>query len=225
MKPLDLKPPFPKTERKIVIHDHVWYVPNTHLAKNSFDFPGWDHQDLFGNTHPVHIEYCSGNGAWIEEQALTHPDINWVAIERKFTRVRKIWSKIKNHNLKNLLVICGEGHSVTNSYFPEASAANIYINFPDPWPKKRHAKNRLIQPDFVNELARILQSGKMVTFVTDDPDYSQQVIEIFLANQRFGSLYPHPHFSTEEQNYGNSFFDDLWRSKGKSIRYHRFIKS
>lgn len=224
MKPEDLKPPFPKCERKIIIHDRIWYVPNSHLAQNRFDFPGWQNTDLFGNSNPVYVEYCSGNGAWIAEQALAHPHINWVAVEKKIMRVRKIWSKIKNLKLNNLIIVCGEAHSVTQNYFPDACASNIFINFPDPWPKKRHAKHRLIQPAFVQELARIMQSEKAITFVTDDADYSEEIIPIFLSDLNFKSFYEKPYFSTSEDNYGTSYFEELWRSKGKTIRYHRFVK-
>ena len=224
MKPEDLIPPFPKTERKIVIHDRVWYLPPDHLTDNQFDFPGWKHPDFFGNTQPVCVEYCSGNGAWVVAQALANPETNWVAIEKKFMRVRKIWSKIKNLKLNNLIVLCGEAFRATNGYFPPAAVSNVYINFPDPWPKKRHAKHRLIQPLFVNELARVMQSSKIITFVTDDPAYSQEVIDVFLSNPNFQSSYGEPFYITGENDYGSSYFEELWRSKGKMIRYHRFIK-
>ncbi|WP_249298997.1 tRNA (guanine(46)-N(7))-methyltransferase TrmB [Neochlamydia sp. AcF65] len=224
MKPADLIPPFPKDNRKVTIHDGIWYLPDRHLAQNHFEFPGWSHPSLFGNDQPVNVEYCSGNGAWIVAQAEAHPHLNWVAIERKFTRVRKIWSKIKNGSLKNLIVVCGEGLMATRTYFPSASIANVFINFPDPWPKLRHAKHRLIQPHFVQELARVMQTDKALTFVTDDISYSQEAIEVFLSAADFKSYYSHPYFSTEEEGYGTSYFEELWRSKGKMIRYHRFIK-
>lgn len=224
MKPEDLIPPFAKDQRQIVIHDRVWYLPDSRLANNHFLFPGWEHQNLFGNKNPVCIEYCSGNGAWIAAQALAFPHLNWVAVEKKFIRVRKIWSKIKNLNLKNLIVVCGEALRLTQNYLPPKSTSNIYINFPDPWPKKRHAKHRLIQPAFVSELARIMQSGQMMTFVTDDADYSDETIGVFLSDVNFKSYYEKPYFSTEESDYGTSYFEELWRSKGRTIRYHRFIK-
>ena len=69
-----------------------------------------------------------------------------------------------------------------------------------------------------------MQKGKALTFVTDDPVYSQEVIDVFLSDVSFKSHYPSPYFSVEENNYGTSYFDELWRSKGKLIRYHRFIK-
>lgn len=224
MKPEDLIPPFPKNERKILIHDRIWYSPDPHLAENRFEFPGWHDPSLFGNLNPVCIEYCSGNGGWIASQAIKNPQINWVAIEKKFMRVRKIWSKIKNLKLSNLIVICGEAQRVTQNYIPDATISNIFINFPDPWPKKRHAKHRLLQPSFIQELARIMKVEKTITFVTDDINYSEEVINHFLSDLSFKPAYSKPYFITNEEDYGTSYFEDLWRSKGKTIQYHRFIK-
>lgn len=222
MKPEELTPPFPRNDQRIVIHDRVWYIPERTRSPDEFVFPGWNHVDLFHNDHPVVIEYCSGNGAWIASKAAANPNINWVAVELKFDRVRKVWSKIKNYGLNNLIVIYGEAHATTRQYFQDDSISDVYINFPDPWPKNRHAKNRLIQPTFATELSRILKEGKSLTFVTDDMPYSEWLIEIMGSHKDFVSKYPEPYFLTEEPNYGTSYFDELWRSKGRTIRYHCF---
>lgn len=224
MKPESLIPPCSKDDQRVIIHDSIWYVPERTKVPSDFIFPGWDHPDLFGNKLPVAIEYCSGNGAWIANKALENPDINWVAVEMKFARVRKIWSKIKNLGLKNLLLVCGEANMATARYFPATSVSQVYINFPDPWPKKRHAKHRLIQPAFADQLSRILKERKSLTFVTDDVPYSEWLIEVMGNHGDFVSAYPDPYYLTEEPNYGTSYFDELWRSKGRSIRYHCFQK-
>jgi len=224
MKPADLSPPIPKEEKLIFVHDRVWYIPSRPKNAEEFIFAGWNHQEFFANDLPVVIEYCSGNGAWIAEKALANPHLNWVAVEMKFDRVRKIWSKIKNLGLKNLMVICGEAHMATARYLANESMSDVYINFPDPWPKKRHAKNRLIQPEFANQLCRILKERKSLTFVTDDIPYSEWLIEVMGSHNCFESVYPQPFYLTEEKEYGTSYFDQLWRSKGLAIRYHCFQK-
>lgn len=226
MKPEDLKPLYPKEQRRIFIQEKVWFLPNDRLPPgNVFTFPGWNHPDLFGNENPVCIEYCSGNGAWIAAKAQANPALNWVAVEKKFDRVRKIWSKIHNLKLNNLMVVCGEAHQTTRCYFPDQSFYDVYINFPDPWPKKRHAKNRLIQDEFAQQLWRVLQMGRRFTFVTDDAPYSEWLIEVMGRHPGFASLFPDPFYVTNEMNYGSSYFDELWRSKGRTIRYHQFQKS
>lgn len=224
MKPEDLKSPFTWNERHVVIKDRIWYVPEQCATYADFVFPGWNHPDLFGNTNPVRVEYCSGNGAWIADKAVNNPGINWVAIERKFERVRKIWSKIKNRKLSNLIIICGEGYNITTRYFQPESISEIFINFPDPWPKNRHAKNRIIQMPFVKETWRTLQPNGKLTFVTDDPAYSEWTIKIVLQDPGFVVGYPEPFYMTEHPDYGTSYFEQLWREKGKCIRYHQFLK-
>lgn len=229
MKPEDLILPFARNEQRIVIHDRMWYVPKLkgHEQKNrsnDFHFPGWESAEFFENKNPVYVEYCSGNGSWIASKAVEYPNINWIAVEQKFYRARKIWSKIKNLNLKNLLVICGEGHWVTSQYFPSASISQVFINFPDPWPKSRHAKHRIVQTDFVEETYRILQPSGIFTLVTDDAPYSEWMIEIIGKMTSFESCYPDPFYVTDQSAYGSSYFDQLWREKGRIIRYLQFSK-
>jgi len=224
MKPEDFKSPFSWEQRRVLIKDKVWFVPDCLENYKEFTFPGWNHADLFGNDKPVYLEYCSGNGAWIGSKAQAIPDVNWVGIDIKFARVRKIWSKVKNHKLDNLIAICGEGFTVTTHYFPNESVDRIFINFPDPWPKTRHHKHRIIQPAFVEELWRILKRGGTVTFVTDDIDYSIWTIEHFDNSKRFISNYKEPFFTHEQPEYGTSYFEELWRERGRQIRYHQFVK-
>lgn len=212
--------PFEGQLRQSFIHDRFLRVPK--IIEKSFEFPGWQHPDLFGNTNAVQIEYCSGNGGWIAAKAEANPTFNWVAIEMKAGRSRKIWTKIKNRQLLNLVVVNGEGHKATEELFPSDTIDSIYINFPDPWPKRRHFKNRIIQPKFVAEMARILRPHGTIIFVTDDEDYSAWTIDIFQNSNQFSSHYPAPFYACEWQDYGSSFFDELWRQKGKSIRYHQF---
>ena len=157
MKAKDLKYPHSWEERRPVLVDSVLFVPDHYDSYEEYTFPNWSSSELFDNEHPVHVEYCSGNGTWIFERAKQFPMVNFVAVEKRFERVRKIWAKAKNAALKNLLIVCGEAHTTTKYYFPNQSVDEVYINFPDPWPKDRHAKHRLIQSPFASELARILK--------------------------------------------------------------------
>ena len=224
MKPKQLKAPFTWDERKVLLQDRVWYVPSYYSDYQSWEFPGWSHPDFFGNEQPVVVEYCCGNGAWITEKAQQHQDKNWIAVEKRFDRVRKVWSKIQNLNLSNLVIVCGEAQTVTQQYIPRESIQEVYVNFPDPWPKERHAKHRLIQPAFVKGVTRVLQKKGTLTLVTDDPGYSEQSIAVLLAEQGLVSCHPDPYYVTEWPDYGASYFDSLWREKGRTIRYHTFIK-
>ncbi|MCB1119524.1 MAG: tRNA (guanine(46)-N(7))-methyltransferase TrmB [Chlamydiia bacterium] len=209
--------PYNFAERCVTLHEGVLFIPEYLPDSTPFVFPGWD--ALFPRRQPLHVEYCSGNGAWIVERAKAHPHLNWVAVEKRFDRVKKIWKK---RVTDNLFIIFGEAYQATRDYFVDGQVAGIYVNFPDPWPKKRHAKHRLLQPRFIAEMARVLQADGEVCLVTDDPDYSMLMCEEMLKEKRFHPHHPEPYYTTDKQGYGDSFFDTLWREKGKTIRYHEF---
>ncbi|MCE2983469.1 MAG: tRNA (guanosine(46)-N7)-methyltransferase TrmB [Parachlamydia sp.] len=225
MKPKDLIPPFTQGCSQVIIEDRIWYLPELCTMDPLFRFPGWEDEKVFPSKQPVFIEYCSGNGHWIVEKARQFPHFNWVAVEIKFDRIRKIWSKIKNHALDNLFVINGEGFRTTAEFLTNESIEGVYINFPDPWPKKKHTKNRIIQPRFVNEIYRILKKGSHFTFVTDDENFSDFSLKVMETVAGFESVLNAPYYVHEYPGYGSSCFEDLWRQKGKSIRYHVFKKN
>jgi tRNA (guanine-N7-)-methyltransferase len=224
MKLEKLKSPFTWNKRHILVQDRVWYVPDGYEDYASFSFPGWEHPLFFNGERPICLEYCSGNGAWIAAKAQAQPEYNWVAVERKFDRVRKIWAKTTKFQLNNLLMICGEGHRVTHHYLPNGSVHSVFINFPDPWPKQRHAKHRIVQVPFIEEVRRILCKGGTLTMVTDDVPHSQWMIKVLQCIPGFESVFPDPFYVTDYPDYGTSFFEDLWRQKGKAIHYHVFRK-
>ena len=202
--------------------DHILYIPKYFEHQKEWGFPGWDHPDLFGRDAPLHLEYCAGNGAWILEKALAHPEINWIAVEKRFERVRKIWSKIRNFQLKNLFVVCGEALTYTTHYLPPDCLDAAYVNFPDPWPKEKHAKNRLLQEPFFSEMARVCKRGSEVTIVTDHQGYATQVTESMSQHPQWESAFAPPHYVTEWKNYGASYFGDLWQQMGLTIYYMQF---
>lgn len=220
----DTKVQVSKNARQLMVKEGIFYAAMCPEDAHNFTFPGWNDSTLFGNANPLRIEYCSGNGAWIAEKAIAHPDINWIAVEKKYSRAKKIGAKAKSHNLKNLMVIYGEAYLASSLYFKSESCEAAYINFPDPWPKRRHAKNRLIQPKFIDQVCRILKQNTLFTLVTDDPEYSRQMLEEMRAHAGFQSFLPEPYYSTEYPGYGSSYFEQLWREKGKIIRYHQFKK-
>lgn len=216
MKKSDLIIPFDFENRKPVIIDGLLYVPTNY--ENHKDFK----QKLFLNENHIYLEYCSGNGDWILQEAKKNPNINFIAVEKKFLRARKIWVKMHNENVNNLLVVLSDAETFTKFYLKDNIISKIYINFPDPWPKKKHAKNRLIQNDFILEMKRVLIEKKNIEIVTDDETYSNQIIQNM--NIHFKSVYEDPFFE-KNLEYGKSYFKELWISKGKDIRFHKFKKT
>lgn len=222
MKPKDLKSPFTWAERRPAIDNRVLYVPEYYHRHHEYAFPGWSSPEVFGNSHPVFIEYCAGNGAWIANRAETNPDVNWVAVEIQFERARKIWSKVKNLNLKNLFVVCGEALTFTRYYIPNHSVEGIFVNFPDPWPKEKHAKKRLFQSEFVEEISRVVKKGGNAILVTDDPTYCGQMSTEMRRHPAWRPSYPDPYYITSWDDYGTSYFDQLFRQQSRIIHYLQF---
>jgi tRNA (guanine-N7-)-methyltransferase len=225
MRPKDLKASF-KTfeERKPSLEDRVLTVPRSYDKHEDFVLPPFESEEIFGRSAPVAIEFCSGNGEWIAKMAEENPDYNWIAVERQYKRVRKIWSKMKNRQIRNLLIVCGNAEDFCEYYMPSGIAQKIYINFPDPWPKKRHAKNRLIQAPFAKQMAKISKETGEVMVVTDDAPYSEQVLEEMKNSQSWKTLQSFPYYNTSMGGYGSSYFNRLWEEMGREIRFIPFIK-
>lgn len=155
-------------------------------------------------------------------KAEQYPDINWVAVEKRFKRVKKIWSKKENSALSNLLIVRGAAEIFTEHYVDDKVASKIFINFPDPWPKDRHAKHRLFQEPFVKEMARISKDEGTVTLVTDHADYS-----MWASKAMKGIWQPRtttPEILNSMTGYGPSYFARLWQDLGREIRYMEFSK-
>lgn len=212
MKPKDLKTPYTFSNRRPYIRESICYVPVYYPHYQEFLFPPWE--KVFGNNNPIHIEYCSGNGEWILNKANENLSINWVAVELKFARVRKIHAKRMNRNIQNLFIVCGEAQVFTREYLLKNSVERAYINFPDPWPKDRHAKHRLVQAVFMKDLLEIMQPGGKVQLVTDAEFYMEQMKEEVKKVLGWKQSY-----LEEKDNYGTSYFERLWRSRGREIHY------
>lgn len=222
MNPKQLKSPFKWEDRRPCIADQVLYVPEYYQKHEEFSFPGWENESVFGREAPLSIEFCTGNGAWIIEKAQAHPERNWIAVELQFERVRKIWSKMHNYGLKNLFIVCGEALTFIKHYVQESTFSSLYVNFPDPWPKEKHAKKRLLAPPFFQELARVAKPDSILTIATDHKDYAFSTIEHLSKMPIWESCYQEPYYVHEYPGYGTSYFDELFRSQGLDIRYMEY---
>lgn len=126
-------------------------------------------QTLFDQKQPIHIEIGSGKGQFILGMALAHPDINYIGMEIQETAVamaaRKSFDQVGK--LPNLRYIYGNGNGV-ETYFEKEEVAKLYLNFSDPWPKKRHESRRLTYQSFLKAYEAILPKNGEVEFKTDN---------------------------------------------------------
>ena len=222
MRPKNLKFPFSWDSRAPLFLDGVLYVPQCYEQHDLW--PKEKLKDQLSLFDSVAIEYCSGNGTWIAEKAIQQPLVLWIAVEKRFDRIQKIWAKKHNLALSNLLVVCGEALVFTKHYLQSNVIDQIFINFPDPWPKARHAKKRVVQGEFVQEITRVSKKGGEAVFVTDDEPYSIQMTAEMLKKREWTSFFSSPFYETEWPEYGTSFFDSLWKEQGKEVRYMKYKK-
>jgi len=215
----DLRIPFTWTERRPILLDRAMYIPghyDHHSLWRTLDFSS---DELFGNNNPVVIEFCCGNGQWIGEKAKAHPHLNWIGVDKLFERARKVWARIHRESIPNLFAVCSDASVFARHYVKSGSVQAVHINFPDPWPKFRHAKNRLIRKEFLHDLSLILEPGALAHFVTDDAPYLHWMLKELSDSPGWQPVYPAPYYQENLADFGRSFFGDLWAQQGRTI-YH-----
>ncbi|MCM1040202.1 MAG: tRNA (guanosine(46)-N7)-methyltransferase TrmB [Roseburia sp.] len=126
-------------------------------------------RELFGNSHRIEIEIGMGKGRFIMDMARSHPQINYIGIEKYSSVLIRGIQKMEAEPLPNLYFIRMDAEQITDVFGP-AEVDKIYLNFSDPWPKDRHAKRRLPSREFLNRYREILSKEGTLEFKTDNRD-------------------------------------------------------
>lgn len=155
------------------------FHPVTNLVER-LDWP-----QLFPTPQPVEVELGSGDGSFLVHYARLHPERNFLGVERLLGRARKLERKALRAGLANLRIIRLEAAYLTRYLLPQGTVEVFHIYFPDPWPKKKHHKNRLINDPFVRVLGQALAPGGRVHLRTDDAGYFEWMQEAFAAHPGF----------------------------------------
>jgi tRNA (guanine-N7-)-methyltransferase len=140
---------------------------------------------LFTAPQPLEVELGCGDASFLAEYARQNPQKNFIGVERLLGRLQKLDKKCRRLGLSNT-----RGVRIESSYFleyllPPHCAEALHIYFPDPWPKKKHRRHRLINERFPALARQVLLPGGMVFLRTDDSDYFQQMNEVFDAATEF----------------------------------------
>lgn len=123
--------------------------------------------EKFKNDNPIHVEFGTGRGKFITTLAKNNPNINYIAMEIKEEVLVKAVEKAHENNLENIIFVWGNVSDIEN-YFDKNELSRIYINFCDPWPKKRWAKRRLTSRNFIEKYKNILNENGEIHFKTDN---------------------------------------------------------
>jgi tRNA (guanine-N7-)-methyltransferase len=140
---------------------------------------------LFGRDAPLVLEIGSGMGETTAQIAAEHPESDFIAVEVHGPGVGSLLNRIEKEKLANLRVVRHDAVEVLEHMIADGALAALHLFFPDPWPKKRHHKRRLVQPGFAALVARKLAEGGIVHLATDWPEYGDQMAEVFSRNKFF----------------------------------------
>jgi len=178
--------------------------------------------DIFPETpdRPAQVDLGSGDGSFLLEMAAQFPGENFLGVERLLGRVRKAARRALRQDLTNVRLLRLDSDYAVRWLLPSKSFSRVHLLFPDPWPKKKHHKRRLLQPGFLAAIHRLLLPGGEFLFKTDHPDYFEHAHTVTGAVTGFRSLdWPPDAFFHAETD-----FERQWVAEGKSIQRLRLRK-
>jgi tRNA (guanine-N7-)-methyltransferase len=180
--------------------EELWpkYGIETDGSASPLDFPA-----LFGRQAPVIVEIGFGNGEATWRVARDYPEENFIGVEVHRPGVGHLLLALREHGVSNVRIACQDAVEFLCDFVPRASLAGVRIFFPDPWPKKRHHKRRLIQPAFVEALAVVMAPGAILHLATDWEPYAEHMTDVLAGSTAFlnraeqGAFSPRPEWRPE----------------------------
>lgn len=145
-------------------------------------------KDFFGNDNPFNIEIGIGNGEFLSEYAKKYPEQNFLGFEVMKRIFRKAVAKGQQVESGNIRLIHFDATFFV-SILEDGCVDNFYVNFPDPWPKKKHKKRRILKTPFIELLVRKLKPGGTLCIATDQIDYAEEIVENLKPVAQLESVY------------------------------------
>jgi tRNA (guanine-N7-)-methyltransferase len=165
--------------------DELWPRWGVESGSGMLDF-----STVFGNDRPVILEIGFGNGDATWRMAEAEPQHNFLAVEVHRPGVGRLLLALAERGIGNVRVACADAVTVLRERVPPGSLDGVRIYFPDPWPKKRHHKRRIVQPEFVALLASRMKGGAILHLATDWAPYALHMLEVVRAADEFDNLSP-----------------------------------
>ena len=178
--------------------------------------PDWTNE--FGRDAPLGLEIGFGMGHALLDWAEQNPHWNLVGIEVYQPGIGSLLLGMKQRGLTNVRVVAEAAQTALARFFQPASLGEVRIFFPDPWPKKRHHKRRLVQPEFAALLASRLRAGGQLLLATDWQDYADSMLEVLDAQPMLTNVAGSGHFSPRAETRRSTRFEDRGRQLGHAVR-------
>ncbi len=171
---------------------------------------------FFNNSNPIHIEVGMGKGQFIINMAKNYPEINYIGIEVVQSVMVRSVEKLKEAKLQNVILVCIDANFL-NDVFENGEVERIYLNFSDPWPKKRHEKRRLTHHTFLSIFKEILLVDGEIHFKTDNQKlFEYSIISMSHFNMEFNYISLDLHKSNFEKNIMTEY-EERFHSQGQRI--------
>lgn len=189
---------------------------SAYIIENPEEYKGkWN--KLFNNENNIEIEIGTGKGKFIIEKAIQKPNINFIGIEKYDSPLVSAVKKLEELDINNLRLICYDALNIENIFDKEIS--KIYLNFSDPWPKKRHTKRRLTSDRFLKKYDLIFKDTKRIEMKTDNDDLFEYSCES-LTNYGYKIIEK----DTNHISNITTEYEDKFRNIGKNINYINVVK-
>jgi tRNA (guanine-N7-)-methyltransferase len=176
-----------------------------------------DFDAVFERRAPVILEIGFGNGDALAAEAAAHPEINYIGIEVHRPGIGNLLRKLESSKLKNVRVMLADAMEVLTAQIPEDSLAGVRLFFPDPWPKQRHHKRRLVQPDFAALVKCRLVPGGYIHLVTDSKDYAEHMASVLSRTPSLVEVSRLDQFTAMIASRGPTRFEQRGRQLGNQI--------
>ncbi len=178
-----------------------------------------DFAEVFGNRNRVVVEIGSGKGRFLIASATEQPDISFIGIEKSLHYFRVMRDRMTRRGLRNARLINHDAFLVFQKMFDDKSISEIHIYFPDPWPKRREQKRRIMRPEMLEEMRRVLAEGGSGIYVTDHREYFDAAAPLIAQFFRVETRIPGP----DEPARTN--YEAKYRAEGREIYEVRFWKN
>jgi tRNA (guanine-N7-)-methyltransferase len=187
------------------------------LPSDVFDLPV-DPVTLFARSAPVELEIGCGKGGFLLRQARANPDRNYLGIERANAIYKFAADRMARWGVENVRIVRADARQVVLRGLTDASLAGLHVYHPDPWPKRRHARRRLIQPDFVDAAVRVLRPGARWAIQTDHADYFEQIRPLLVAHEDLDEVpFNDPEAGITEDGLTETNFETKYLREGRTI--------
>ncbi len=198
-----------------------WGANVADLPDGPLDAAGW-----FGRAAPVVLEIGSGMGESTAAMALEAPDVDHVAVEIYQPGLAQLLLRIEQAEITNLRLLRGDAYPVLHDHVAASSLHGVRIYFPDPWPKRRHHKRRLVQPELVTLVTSRLAVGATLHLATDWEPYAQEMLAACVAEPGLRNTAEAPHgFAARPDWRPVTKFEQRARDEGRMVRDLLFARS